>query len=132
MTLEDLLSCVPNTETATFGELCNALRAIDRIPKERGEWGQLFRLVDEAEARKLVEVTRGPDKKMVGIILTAEGLPRAQAAKAEVLRRQDRERGLIPDDDEEELDRAVWDGHIVSREDRRTPEQARFYGPLKK
>jgi hypothetical protein len=117
VTLDDLLVSVPITESASFGELCDALRMIDKLPKERSEWGALFRVVELAESRKLVTVTRGADKRMASIILTDDGAAAARELKKEQLEESDEER---------ELFKAIMDGHRMSRDDPRTPEQARY------
>jgi len=58
MKLKILLQAIGSTEPSTFNEICRGLG--DNCP-ERGDsqsWGQLFRMIEEAEVAQLITVSR--------------------------------------------------------------------------
>jgi hypothetical protein len=109
---EAILLTVANTEDTTFNEL---LRGIVEnggdVPSNKGEWAQLFRLLEEMEREKLIEVHRTKGK-MDGIIMLEAG-----SAAAKDLR----ERKADEKDGTRDLFREVFDGHRMGIDDDRIP-----------
>lgn len=76
-----LLSVLPSTEPFDFGELCRALRSIDRCPVkgDRDGWRELFQTLDALANEKYVAIDKDDKGNIEAILLTRKGADIARA-----------------------------------------------------
>lgn len=75
-----ILTAIPSTEGASFGEFCRDLG--DDKPDDKVEWHILFQTLESFEASGLIEISRISDR-IDSLILTDLGAERAREALRE-------------------------------------------------
>jgi len=74
MELDVLLLCIGSTEPSSFNEILQALG------DDKPEWRDLFRALDEAERKDLIEIDR-VNGKIDSVILTEAGAAHVRSLK---------------------------------------------------
>lgn len=88
---DSVLAAIPSSQPGDFNDLCRGLGA-DR-PEERGEWADLFRMLDACERDGLVEIER--TQNMETKRMEIDTLQLTDAGAAIVRANLDKRRGLL-------------------------------------